>query len=65
MVGYTIRVSARILDEDGKEVYRYSELLRTGSPERVNVIKTLKSAKNIMTIIARDIRRSCLIGDGS
>lgn len=65
MEGYRIRVQAQIIDEDDKEIYCYSELVRVGRPGRVNVIKTLKSAKNIMTIIARDIRRACLVKDGS
>lgn len=58
---YRIRVSVEIIDEDDNEIYRYSELVRTGREERVNVIKSRGSADNIVKTISKDVRRACLI----
>lgn len=61
---YTIQVSVEIIDNNSAVVYRYSELVRTGKRHIINVIKTLESAQNIVKIIARDIRKACLLPEG-
>lgn len=58
---YRIQVSVRILDDDDNELYRYSELVRTGQQGKILAIKTRESTDNIVRTISKDVRKICLV----